>query len=132
MIKIWNYIKENKTVSILNLIVFLILIVPNSYSFGHNYETEELHWIPNFVFKEIDLIVFYLPILILTIGFQLSKKTVWRNTFLILFIVFSILYFIGAVFSLLFPIQDFSPGIGNLLILTLFPLIIIIFKSKQY
>ncbi len=132
MIKIWNYIKENKTVSILNLIVFLILIVPNSYSFGHNYETEELHWIPNFVFKEIDLIVFYLPILILTIGFQLSKKTVWRNTFLILFIVFSILYFIGAVFSLSFPIQDFSPGIGNLLILTLFPLIIIIFKSKQY
>ncbi len=74
MIKIWNYIKENKTVSILDLIVFLILIVPNSYSFGHNYETEELHWIPNFVFKEIDLIVFYLPILILTIGFQLSKK----------------------------------------------------------
>ncbi|AWH75286.1 hypothetical protein DCS32_14260 [Dokdonia sp. Dokd-P16] len=132
MIKIWNYIKENKTVSILNLIVFLILIVPNSYSFGHNYETEELHWIPNFVFKEIDLIVFYLPILILTIGFQLSKKTIWRNTFLILFIVFSILYFIGAVFSLSFPIQDFSPGIGNLLILTLFPLIIIIFKSKQY
>ncbi|WP_338731385.1 hypothetical protein [Mangrovimonas cancribranchiae] len=130
--KIWNYIKKNKTVCVLNIIVFLILVVPYSYSFGNQYETEELHWTQNFVFKEIDLIIFYLPILILTIGFQLTKKAIWRNTLLILNLVVSILYFFGALYSLSFPIQDFSPGIGNLLILTLFPLIIIIFKIEQY
>ncbi len=73
--KIWNYIKKNKTVCVLNIIIFLILVVPYSYSFVHHNETEELHWTPNFVFKETDLIIFYLPILILTIGFQLTKKT---------------------------------------------------------
>ncbi|MGH1385219.1 hypothetical protein [Kordia sp.] len=128
---IWNYIKTNKTVCVLNLIIFLILVLPYSYYFGHHYEAEKLHWIPNFVYKEIDLIIFYLPILILTIGFQIAKKTTWRNILLILNLIISILYFIGAILSLSFPIQDFSPGIGNLLILTLFPLLTIIFKIDQ-
>lgn len=123
---------KRKTICILNTIVFLILIVPYSYSFGNTYETEELHWNPNFVFKEIDLIIFYIPILILTIGFQITKKTVWKNMLLILNLIICIIYFLGALFSLSFPIQDFSPGIGNLLILTLFPLIMIIYKIEQF
>ena len=130
--KIWNYIKKNKTISVLNLMVFLILIVPHSYSFGYHYETEEIGWTPIYVFKDIELILFYLPILILTIGFQLTKKTIWRNTLLILNLLVSILYFMGALFSLSFPVQDFSPGIGLLCILTLLPLIMSIYKIEQY
>ena len=129
--KIWKYISKNKTICILNLVVFLILIVPYSYSLGQHYESEELHWIPNFVFKQIDLIIFYLPILILTIGFQIVKKNVWKKALLIFSLIIYILYFFGALYSLSYPIQDFSPGIGNLLILTLFPLIIIIYKIER-
>ena len=129
---IWNYIKKNKTLSVLNLILILILIVPYSYSSKHQYETEELHWTPNFVFNEIDLFMFYLPILILTIGFQITKKIIWKKILLILNLVLSIIYFIGAILSIWLPIQDFIPGFGNLLILTLFPLIMIIFIMEQY
>ena len=129
--KIWKYIKTNKAISVLNLIVFLILIVPYSYSFGNNYETEKLHWIPNYVFKELELIIFYFPVLILTIGFQITKKTVWRNTLLIINLIICILYFFGALQQILIPFQDFVPGFGNLLILTLFPLIMIIYKIEQ-
>tara|TARA_Y100000815_G_scaffold117945_1_gene106474 strand:+ start:884 stop:1315 length:432 start_codon:yes stop_codon:yes gene_type:complete len=129
---IWNYIKKNKTLSVLNLILILILIVPYSYSSIHQYETEELHWTPNFVFNEIGLFMFYLPILILTIGFQITKKIIWKKILLILNLVLSIIYFIGAILSIWLPIQDFIPGFGNLLILTLFPLIMIIFIMEQY
>ncbi|WP_405369242.1 MULTISPECIES: hypothetical protein [unclassified Nonlabens] len=93
---------------------------------------EQLHWIPNYIFQEVDLFLFYIPILILIIGYQINKKIIWKKTLLILMLIIFLLYFFGAIASLSFPIQDYSLGLGSLLLLTLFPLTAIIYKIEQH
>ncbi|MEF3078759.1 hypothetical protein [Winogradskyella poriferorum] len=121
---------KKKVTYVLNLVLLLILVVPYSYYLSHYKETEELDWIPNFVFQQTDLICCYLLIAILIIGFQTSKTYVLRKRFLTASLIVSFVYFIGGSFSLYLPVQDFSPGIGNVLALTLFPLIIIVFRLE--
>jgi len=125
--KLWKYFLENKTICVLNLVVVIILFVPYSYSLGQTYEAEELHWISNFIFNELDLIIFYSPVLILTITFQITSKKIYRKILLILNMIISLCQLVIALFSLVFPIQDFLPGIGMFLIVSLFPLITVIY-----
>ncbi len=132
MQKVWKYIKKHKIVNLLNFILLLILSVPFSYSYGNNRETEKLHWISNYMYNELDLIVFYLPILALTIGFQIATKKVWKNALLTLNLGIAVIYFLETLFSLIVPIQDHSFGLGQLLILTLFPLITFIYRFEQF
>jgi len=122
---------KKKITYVLNIVLFLILVVPYSYTYSHHNETEDLHWTPNFVFEQIDLLSFYLLITIPVIGFQIAKTNTLRKKLLIISLIVSILYFIGTVPSLFLPIQDFSPSIGNILVLMLFPLIMVIFKIGQ-
>ena len=127
---IYNYIINNKTTSILNFIVLLILFVPFSYSYGNIYETEELHWIPNYIFEELELIIFYIPILLLTILFQIQKKCFWKKIILIIFLLISILSLLVIISSGIIP--DYSLGLGGILIMSLTPLIMIIYKIEQF
>ena len=129
--KIWKYIKENKIINITNLVVLLIFFLPFSYYYGHSFESEELKWIPTYLFNDYISIIFYIPIVIFTIVIQITKKSIYRETIFTLIIITYIFYFFGTLFALSFPMQDLSPGLGLLLILTLLPLIIILYKKEQ-
>lgn len=131
MSKVWRYITKNKTVCVLNIVLFIILLVPYSYIYSHHNENEDLHWIPNFVFQQADLFGFYLLIAVLIIGFQIAKTNILRKRLLIISLIVSFVYFIAGSLSLYLPVQDFSAGIGNVLVLTIFQLGMLILILEQ-
>lgn len=133
MIKeIWNYIRVHKTINLLNLLIVIMLFVPFSYSLNNTYETEKLFWVPNFIFKEFELVILYISLVIFTIGFQASKKTILKKLFLLFNLVICFFYFLHGIILLVFPILDFAVGMGGIISVILFPLSLIIFKSKNY
>lgn len=130
---IWNYIKDNKWTNLLNLNLLLILLFPFYYTFGNAFESENLQWTPVYLIASSD-IIFYVPLLILTIGFQTAKNKNTKILLIKLNLVFSFIYVLGTLLILYVAFQDFYYGLGLLLILTLFPLtfgILIIELKKQ-
>lgn len=129
--KTWKHIKENKATSFLNLCVFLVFITPYSYVYSHRTEDQQLHWIARFIIEYKDTIIVYLPVLIFTIGFQITQKTIWKKFFLVANLIMCCISFIVGFLSVITPIQDFLPGIGLYLTLTFFPLMIIVYKIEH-
>ena len=133
MSKTWNYIQKNRLVSVFNLIVVLILILPYSETRQHNFEKGGLSWQFNFVFAHLELIVPYLPILFLTILYQILKNQKLKNIVFGLLILLSCIYSAGAFFSLGFLAQDYTPSIGNFLMILIGPISLWVgITNKQY
>ncbi|RBA28258.1 hypothetical protein [Flavobacterium tibetense] len=133
MIKeIWNYIRVHKTINLLNLLIVIILFVPFTYSLNNTSETEKLFWVPNFIFKELELVIFYISLVIFTVGFQVSKRTINKKIFILFNLVICFFFFLHGIILLIFPILDFAVGLGSALSIIIFPLSLIIFKSKNY
>ncbi|MCT4581019.1 MAG: hypothetical protein N4A35_06340 [Flavobacteriales bacterium] len=122
MNKIWSYIITNKTISLLNLVLILAPLLPYSYSFSPILSEKTTPWITNFIFDQIPHSIAYITLIILTISFQLIRNIFWKKAILILSMIIGFIFFIDGAFTIGFPIQDYLPGIGNLLILAFFPL----------
>ncbi len=124
-----SYINNNKYSTVLNAIVLLLFFVPFSYSYSSRSENEALHWMPNFIYSDEQSLYFYFLIFLSTISFQL-----FENKFIIrtLNLLISLLYFLIGLLYILIPLQDYSVGLGNILLLTIFPLnLIIASKSRK-
>lgn len=132
MIQIITYIKNNKFINILNISILLTLILPySSVYMGGLSENNPLTWKPQYVYEYFELMILFIPIVILTIGFQLIKYNIWRK------IVLGILVFTSGIctflsfLSTVLPTQDFHPSWGLLLSMIIFPLSLIVWKIDQ-
>ena len=121
--ELWSYLQKNKTASVLNLILITLLVVPYSHTFTHTSEIEPLFWRPNYILMNGELLLIWIPTVFLMVAFQITTKRGWRRAFLFLSLVVSLLLFLIGLATVLFPIQDFGPGIGNLLTPILLPLV---------
>lgn len=122
-------------ITLFNVAIFLILVLPFSESYGlWNIETDKLTWAPNYVFAELDLFIFFIPLSALTIGFQILKFNRWRKTLLILHIVQCCAYSMNALLTLGGQGQYYMPSWGQLVMITLGPIILVIWslESNKY
>jgi hypothetical protein len=109
----------------------LILIVPYSVIYGgQELETDELTWNNFYVFREIDLFKFYIPLFLLTIAIQLAKSDKIRKGLLILNTLLCCSCSLAAPGSMSLPMQDYVPSYGTLLMVTVGPLMLIITKIE--
>ncbi|CAA0197271.1 conserved membrane hypothetical protein [Tenacibaculum maritimum] len=103
-------------------LVILILFVPLIKTYEVKGEYDEGIWENVYVFKELDLIILFMPLLILTflIGFSKKKKILIYR----ILIVGTFLYSILGVTAILTPSMDSYPLIGAYLIVMLFPTVL--------
>ena len=127
MNRFWQYIKNNKMITILNIAIILVLILPYSITYhGGSNETDELIWQPNYVYKDPELFIFFIPLSVLTISFQAFKFNIWRRIFLATLVILCCSYSFIALMTLSIPAQDYMPSWGHLVIVTLGPITLII------
>lgn len=120
---IWKYISNNKLITLLNIVVILILLFPYTLTFGEVYsEAHTYSWKYHYVYSDIELFVFFIPLGVLVIGFQIIKLNNWRKKLLIILTILSCLYSLNAFLTLLVPIQDYLPSWGQILMITLGPI----------
>ncbi|CAA0183550.1 conserved membrane hypothetical protein [Tenacibaculum maritimum] len=103
-------------------LVILILFVPLIKTYEVKCEYDEGIWENVYVFKELDLIILFMPLLILTflIGFSKKKKILIYR----ILIVGTFLYSILGVTAILTPSMDSYPLIGAYLMVMLFPTVL--------
>lgn len=129
--KIYTYISNHKIINLLNLMMLIILLVPYSCIYGNTYETEELHWMPIYIYDDKITFIPFILFLVFIIGFQLLKKGKLKNLFLKALVVHSLLCFLYGMLVFIMPMQDFMPHLGYLLILAIFPLSILLFRIEK-
>lgn len=135
---IWQYIKNNKMITIFNVVIVLVLILPYSITYsGGPTETDDLIWQLNYVYKDFELFIFFIPLSILAISFQLCQPNIWRRIMLIILAILCCGYSFITFMILSIPTQDYMPSWGLLLTATLGPLTLLIlgietnfFKNK--
>ena len=119
-------------ITIFNIAILLILTLPYSITYGGGYnEIDELTWEPNYVYENLELFIFFIPLSLLTIGFQVMKFNKWRKLLLGLHIVQCCAYSLNAFLSMGIPIQDYIPSWGQLVMVTLGPMTIIIWRIES-
>jgi hypothetical protein len=123
----WQYIRNNKFITILNIDIILILLLPYSETYGGgSSELDELTWSLNYFYQDMELFVFFIPLSLLTIGFQIMPNGIWRKLLLGLLILLCCGYSFIAFIGLGMPIQDYAPTWGQLVMVTVGPLMLII------
>ena len=134
MKEILGYIKNNKIISIFNLEILLVLFVPYSIIYSGTSEIEQLTWQNIYVFKELNLFIFFIPLSALTILFQLVRNRNLKKTIIILHLLQCGAYSLVALVSMSLPMQDYVPSWGTLIMATLGPMMLIItiieFRNK--
>ena len=76
MQKVWQYIKGNRVITMFNIIIILIFVMTYSITFDVIDYTEKnkLDWKPNYIFENLELFILFIPLLLMTIGFQIMKS----------------------------------------------------------
>ncbi len=132
MERVWRYVKENKVITMFNFVILLIFIAPYSITYNvidHNV-TEKLDWKPNYIFENLELFILFIPLLLVTIGFQIMKFNIWRKFLLILLVVQCCAYALNSLLLIGIPVQDYVPSWGQFLTITLGPLILVILRIE--
>lgn len=119
-------------ITIFNIAILLILLLPYSITFGREHsETGELIWTSNYIYEDLELFIFFIPLSLLTIGFQIIKLNTWRRVIFGLHIIQCCVYSLNAFFMMALPIQDYIPSWGQLITITLGPIAFIIWSIES-
>ena len=133
MTHIVNYLKSNTLISIANLLIGLIFIVPYCYDYYGEYEYSQLEWHPTYIYNDVDLLSIYISMVILLITFQIIKPVILKNITLIILIIINACCTSISLLSAVLPVQDYLPSLGQLLlpIFTLVLLLVLIKRLRQ-
>lgn len=112
------------------LLCVMLLILPYGYSY---YVGEyESHWEMIFVFEEV---LFLLPACSLLVGwllyFRLAPKSNTRVLLTVILLLCSFLFLMFALVSIVGFTLDYTPAIGTLSMLLLFPAIVLFFLLQR-
>ncbi len=114
---------------IINVISFLLLIVPYYQSYGAT-ELGSGTWMNQYFFSDYTQMLFLLLFYLMWISIQLSadKKIVKLLKFLSILLSFLFMVYCFLVISI--PIQDFIPSIGIYLVMTIFPCLVLLYTLE--
>jgi len=123
-----NQVKRILTL-ILNLISGLIFVVPHSKFF--DISSEPYQWRDYYILNDVFMVLIISPLIVSWILMQISNDTNRRKFFKRTTLILAIIYSGYAFLSNTLPAQDYSPGLGVLLIMLFLPIFLVIFYTEK-
>ena len=108
------------------ILVVLVFIVPLMKVYVVDNEYDNGTWVNIYVFNELDLMLLFLPLLILTLlshFFKRNKKKIYWSL-----VVSSLFYSIYGILAILTPSMDSYPILGTYLMVLLFPSVLFLIR----
>ena len=121
-----QYILKRAAQILLNSAFLLLITLPVYTIFdpGMSEESEE-RWVDCYVYNDLELAIFIIPLVLCCILIQVGKEKWNRRRNKIFAVIFSGVYFLYAIQALLISVQDFVPNYGILPLLVIFPLLLL-------
>lgn len=126
-----HYIRTNTLLALLDLLLLALFFSPYSMTRGISWIDEREIWHYNPVYSDELMLIYFVPLLVLTLIYQAWTNTLLGQVSLIFGLLIGGIYSLNALFASPFlDAQDYSPHVGTYILILVFPVQLLILRKN--
>ena len=131
MTEVTQYIRNNKLLVLLDFLLIALFFSPYSVTRETSWVDGTEMWQNNPVYSDEFMLICFVPLLILTLIYQVFKETLLGKVSLIFALIIGATYSLNALFASPFlDAQDCKPHVGTYILILVFPVQLLILRKN--